>query len=280
MGPVLTAIVIMTLLGLFFAVVLAVANHFLAVEEDPRLGVVTDLLPGNNCGACGQPGCGAFAGTLIDGSSQPGGCTVADEGTLARIAKFLGVSVGGGVKNVARLRCAGGDANVLTLAEYRGHGSCRSAVVVDGGGRACTYGCLGLADCERACTFDAIHMGHSGLPVVDFDACTACGDCVDVCPLDLFVIQSAAQRLFVQCASPLTGDDARAACAVACDGCGRCASDSPDDVVEIKRGLPVIRWDLPEQPPEKATWRCPTGAITWLDEQQFADEAKAGATRA
>ncbi len=60
-GEVATSISVMTGLGLVFASVLALAYRFLRVEEDPRLEVVEELLPGNNCGACGEPGCARFA---------------------------------------------------------------------------------------------------------------------------------------------------------------------------------------------------------------------------
>ena len=76
MGEVATAIAIMTGLGLLFASVLALAYRFLRVEEDPRLEVVEDLLPGNNCGACGQPGCAAFAEGLLAEKLTPGGLQV------------------------------------------------------------------------------------------------------------------------------------------------------------------------------------------------------------
>ena len=61
MQQIAIAVAVMTGLGLFFAAVLALAYRFLRVEEDPRLEVVEELLPGNNCGACGEPGCAAFA---------------------------------------------------------------------------------------------------------------------------------------------------------------------------------------------------------------------------
>ena len=266
MSGVLIAVAILAGLALFFGAVLASAYRLLYVEEDPRLEQVTDLLPGNNCGACGVPGCAAFAGELVLGTAQPGSCTVASPGSLEVIANFLGVDVGGGDRRIARLRCAGGEGLVGALAEYRGHRSCRSAVIVGGGGQSCAYGCLGLADCDVSCTFDAITMGADGLPKVDGDLCTACGDCVDACPLDLFVLDLREHPLFVQCASPLEGETARELCTVACDACGRCALDAPPGVVEMVKGLPIVHYDRDEAPTEKATWRCPTGAIVWLAE--------------
>jgi RnfABCDGE-type electron transport complex B subunit len=269
MGEVATSVAVMSGLGLFFASMLALAYRFLRVEEDPRLEIVEDLLPGNNCGACGQPGCVAFAEKLVEGELTPGKCTVADEMTLDQLAAFLGVDVGAEEKRIARLKCAGGLSNVRNLAEYQGMESCRAAAVVDGGGSACAWGCLGLADCERACTFDAIHMNEDALPVVDPALCTACDDCVEVCPQDLFVLVPESHRLFVQCNSPLAGEDATAACRVACDACGKCALDAPGNTVEMVGGLPVVHYDRDELPTPKATWRCPTGAIQWVIGKQF-----------
>jgi Na+-translocating ferredoxin:NAD+ oxidoreductase RNF subunit RnfB len=271
MGEVATAIAVMTGLGLFFSGLLAVAYRFLRVEEDPRLEVVEELLPGNNCGACGEPGCAAFAEKLLTAEMTPGKCTVSDAGSLEEIASFLGVGIGAEEKRIARLKCAGGLGNVRALAQYQGMSSCRAAVVVDGGGLGCAWGCLGLGDCERVCTFDAIRMNDDALPSVEPGPCTACGDCVEVCPQDLFVLVPASQKLFVQCNTPLVGEAALRGCRVACDACGRCAADAPTDTVEIVDGLPIVHYDRAEQPTPEATWRCPTGAIAWIEDKQFPD---------
>ena len=270
METVITAAIIMTGLGVVFAGILATADHFLKVEEDPRLEGVENLLPGNNCGACGEPGCSAFAAKLVGGGTAPSGCTVNTAGNTALIANLLGIDAGTREKQVARLRCAGGEGLANELASYEGISSCMAAVLVDGGGRSCTYGCLGLGDCGDACTFNAIIMNWEGLPQVNPDLCTACGDCVDACPLDLFTVIPLSHELFVQCSSPLTGEEARSRCSVACDACGRCAADSLPGVVEMENGLPVVRYDLDKKPEQRATWRCPTGAIVWIEGEQFA----------
>ncbi len=83
------------------------------------------------------------------------------------IAGFLGVDAGTAVRKVARLQCAGGCDVAVPRAEYRGLPTCAAAAAVAGGGKGCAWGCLGLADCERVCTFDAIRMSDTGLPVVD-----------------------------------------------------------------------------------------------------------------
>jgi electron transport complex protein RnfB len=260
------------MLGLagFFGVVLAIANRYLSVEEDPRIEVVENMLPGTNCGACGQPGCHAFTEALVSGEVSPGKCSVSTAEGIEDIAGFLGVAAGFEEKRVARLHCAGGSASVKDLADYQGLTTCRAAHVVNGGGRACTWGCLGLADCEVVCTFDAIRMSSDNLPVVDTERCTACGDCVDVCPLDLFTIEPLADKLIVQCNSPMTGELAQEICAVACDACGLCAVDSTPGVIEMSGGLPVIK-DA-SRTEEACTYRCPSGAIRWIEGDQFQQE--------
>jgi Na+-translocating ferredoxin:NAD+ oxidoreductase RNF subunit RnfB len=270
MGALLLGGAILLGVTFVFGTILAIANRYLKVEEDPRIDVVEGKLAGSNCGACGQPGCRAFAELVVKGELNPGKCTVTAAESISEIASYLGVDAVAEEKRVARLHCGGGKSCVRPLAEYQGTSSCRAAFVVNGGGRACAWGCLGLSDCEVACTFFAIKLNSERLPVVDVDKCTACGDCVDVCPLNLFTIEPMSHRLVVQCSSPLTGDAARAVCTVACDACGRCALDAAEGVIEMKNGLPVIKKPLLGS--EAATWRCPTGAIQWVEGKQFQSE--------
>lgn len=269
MGNILLAAVVMGGLGVFFGAILAVANRFLRVEEDPRVEKVEEMLPGTNCGACGQPGCRAFAEFVVSGGAMPSGCTVSSPEGIEAIAEFLGVDAGSQAKRVARLHCAGGIGHARQIAEYEGFGSCRAAHLVSGGGKGCIWGCLGLADCMMVCDFDAIHMNEDRLPVVDVARCTACGDCVEVCPRDLFDLMPVSDALIVQCKIPLAGDEATALCSVACDACGRCAQDAPDGLVHMAGNLPVVDYsaDIPAGP--EATYRCPTGAIRWIPDQQF-----------
>ena len=262
-------------LGLFFAAVIAFAYKKFRVVEDPRIGQVEEMLPHANCGACGKPGCRAFAEALVSGEELPSRCSVSSPEGVQRIAAFLGVEAGKVEKRVARLLCAGGKKEAQNRAEYRGglH-TCRGESVVGGGGKACTWGCLGLGDCVQACNFNAMFMNEDGLPVVIADLCTACGDCVRACPKGLFEIMPISSRLIVQCKSLLEGDLAESRCSVACTACGRCVADSAPGVVEIKNNLAVVDYDLNEKSSPEAVRRCPTGAIVWVDGQQFAGSTK------
>ncbi|MHC5066146.1 MAG: (Fe-S)-binding protein [Planctomycetota bacterium] len=271
MSDILQAAGIMFGLGLLLACALALAYRFLRVQEDPKLEHVEELLPGTNCGACGEPGCHAFAETLVSGSNQPSGCTVSSPTDVEGLAEFLGVDPGSAEKRVARLRCAGGLGQAKQVAAYDGFANCRAAALTTGGGKGCAWGCLGLGDCEVVCDFDAIHMNTNGLPVVDVAGCTACNDCVEICPKDLFELMPLSQPLLVQCNVPLAGEEAVELCRVACDACGRCAADAPEGVIEMQGNLPVINMERAAELEPEVTFRCPTGAIQWVPAGQFSE---------
>ena len=265
--------------GLTFGLLISLTHMKMKVWEDPRIDGVADLLPGTNCGACGQAGCRAFAESLVGGTIQPATCTVMGPDDITDVAEYLGVEAGEANKRVARLLCAGGSDVAVQQAEYRGLQTCKAAVAVSGGGKGCSWGCLGLDDCEESCDFDAIIMNHVGLPVVAPDKCTACGDCVEACPLDLFILMPIEQKLIVQCKNLLEGEEAEAVCKVACNACGRCVADASPGLIEMVNGLAVIDYDKNELAGVDAIARCPTNAIVWVEGSQFADTPTAELVR-
>ena len=258
------AALFMTGLGVVLAGVLAVASRKLYVYEDPRIDDVEEMLPHANCGACGYPGCRPFAEAVVGGDATPGKCTVNTQDANEMIADFLGVDLGAGEKMVARLACAGGSNVARMHAQYAGLGTCRAAAAA-GGGKACVWGCLGLGDCDVACDFDAIVMDEHGLPVVIEDKCTACNDCVEVCPLDLFSLQPVSHKLWVACKNMAEGEQALADCDVACNACGRCAADAPEGLIKMEHNLAVVDYSKNRLATRLPIERCPTGAIVWLE---------------
>jgi Na+-translocating ferredoxin:NAD+ oxidoreductase RNF subunit RnfB len=263
---IITALIALGSLTLLLAIMLIVANKKLYVYEDPRIDIVEDMLPHANCGACGYPGCRPFAEALVTGKALPGKCTVSSDEGRANIANFLGVALGAEEKRVARLACAGGINVALNRARYQGIQTCQAASLVSGGGKGCFWGCLGHGDCETVCDFDAITMNEFGLPVVDVEKCTACGDCVEVCPKDLFSLQPISHRLWVACKNLEAGDDILEECQVACTACGRCAMDAPGNLITMINNLPVVNYSENHNT-QVPIQRCPTGAIVWLDEK-------------
>ncbi len=269
---ILQSVAILGGVGLTFGALIALANSKLKVWEDPRIGSVNDLLPGANCGACGFAGCRAFAEGVVSGDIAPADCTVASDLDREDIADFLGVDAGEAEKKVARLLCAGGSDVAVKKALYHGVESCAAAVAVSGGGKGCAWGCIGMSDCAVVCDFDAIRMNDFELPVVDVEKCTSCGDCVDACPLDLFVIMPLDHKLIVQCKNLIDGDEASDVCSVACTACGRCVQDAAPGLISMESGLAVIDYSKIEMADPGATARCPTDAIVWVEGAQFASE--------
>ncbi len=270
---IITAIAALGGLTLLLAVMLVIANRKLYVYEDPRIDQVEEMLPHANCGACGYPGCRPFAEALVKGESLPGKCTVSTEEGRASIAGFLGVDNGSEERLVARLACAGGTNVAINRAQYVGIESCQAATLISGGGKGCFWGCLGHGDCELSCDFDAIHMNAHGLPVVDPEKCTACGDCVEACPKDLFSLQPESRRLWVACKNLEHGEAILEDCQVGCTACGKCAMDAPGDLITMDNNLPVINYAKDHRTRDPIQ-RCPTGAIVWLDDNGTAIRGK------
>lgn len=267
MTNIMIAVGFMFGLGFILSSVLAIANRKLWVFEDPRIDEVEEMLPNTNCGACGSAGCRVFAEALIAGELTPSNCTVIPTDATEEIAEYLGVDAGDAIKRVARLACAGGSHVARSYAHYQGMESCRAAALIAGGPKGCSWGCIGLEDCAKVCDQGAITMNQYQLPEVDAEKCTACDDCVDVCPKDLFSLQPITHQLWVACKNLEHGDTALADCDVACDACERCVADAPDGLITMHNNLAVINYDNNSLASRLATERCPTGAIVWLDKE-------------
>jgi electron transport complex protein RnfB len=93
-GLLLTTAIFMSVLGVLLGLALAIASRKWHVQEDPRIDAVDDLLPHANCGACGFPGCRAFAEAAVQGKVAPSGCTVNSKAGTAAVAAVLGVDAG------------------------------------------------------------------------------------------------------------------------------------------------------------------------------------------
>lgn len=260
MTIILTSLIFAALLGAILAIIIGAAAKAFAVESDPRIETVTDMLPGANCGGCGYAGCSDFAKAIVQNGNSPSQCPVASSEDSVRIAEYLGIKAEEKEKVIAVVKCSG-SAAVTVRSPYNGIGDCRSAVVVAGGAKGCDYGCIGFGSCARACPFDAIEI-RDGLAIVHPDLCVGCGKCVDTCPKELISLVPAAVDVHVYCNSPEKGAAKRKVCKTACIACRKCvkASDNEEQMV-IKGFLIETNYDNPPLPDLVDKTGCPTTAL-------------------
>jgi len=236
---ILFATIILGSLGLIFGVGLAIASKKLAVQIDPKLDQVQHLLPGANCGACGNPGCFGFAENLLAGKSTLESCRVCTEEAKEKIAGIMGLALEKQTKKIAALHCNGGR-SIKDKYLYDGINDCISANLVLGGQKSCVFACLGFGTCLKACPFGAISMSEEALPVVDKIKCRSCNRCVLVCPKKLFSLVSVTYPVYVACSSHDFGKDVKNVCAVGCIACKLCERACKFDAIHVIDNLAVI----------------------------------------
>jgi len=261
---VLASVLTMVGLGVFFAVVLVLANQKLKVEEDPRIEELFEKLPGLNCGACGFPSCRVFAEGIVGKKEEAinSMCRVAGPEVAKLIAEIAGVSTEV-AKQVAVVYCGAKNKDKTKKAVYKGINTCRSATIFFDGGMNCEYGCLGFGDCAKACPFGAIEM-VDGLPKVDPYKCVACGKCVKACPRNIMELMpyDIDNLVVAACRSKNSGAVVRKICSVGCIGCKICEKLS-GGVFYVEENYSKIR---KERIKENIKWdeiikKCPTKTI-------------------
>lgn len=268
MNFILTAVIVLGGIALVSAVILYVCSKKFAVHEDPRIGQVSAILPGANCGGCGYPGCAGMAGALVKGADAGSieglFCPVGGSDVMGQVADLLGMAVANSEPKAAVVRCNGTCEFRQRIAVYDGLKTCSAVNSCGAGETGCGYGCLGCGDCVNACSFGAIVMNpETGLPEVDEDKCTACGACVKACPRHIIELRKKGiknRRVYVRCVNKDKGAIAVKACKAACIGCGKCEKECKFGAITIENNLSYID---PEKCRlcRKCVEACPTHAI-------------------
>ena len=111
MNFILIAVLVLGAIALIAALVLFGVSKKFAVEEDPRLGQVGEVLPGANCGGCGFAGCSGMAAALVKGADAGSidglMCPVGSADVMGKVADLLGMAVANTEPKVAVVRCNG-----------------------------------------------------------------------------------------------------------------------------------------------------------------------------
>ncbi len=252
----LTPILSMGALAFFFGGILAYAAEKFKTEKDPIVEAITEVVPGVNCGACGYPGCDAFAEAVAKGEASPEGCKPGGKKVADRIIKLVeegvqespeGSNVSPGEtkyekqpSHLAEVACLGAREVSQEKFEYDGVRDCRAAMMYRNGPKACEFGCLGLGTCVETCPYGAIEMRDHGLPKIDHSKCTGCHDCVNSCPKNIIHLTQDLNHHQVICNSKESGAIVEQICEVGCIGCGVCAEGCPVNAVHMAQSLATI----------------------------------------
>lgn len=246
-------------LGLIFGLGLSFASKKFAVEVDDRVAMVREILPGANCAACGQTGCDAFAECVVAGTCAANGCPVGGAEVARKISEILGVEAADVEVKTARVICGGTTQTCRSKFNYEGIEDCAAAANLYGGPQSCSYGCVGMGNCARACPFGAIVV-EDGLARVIQSKCTGCGKCVSACPKRIIELIPVCCEYTVKCSSLDRGNIVRQNCDVGCIGCGRCTKACPEGAIKLNGTLAKIDPQICKNCGECAKV-CPTKSI-------------------
>lgn len=257
-------LVVLTSMGLIFGFILAFANKKFAIEVNPLIHLVEDILPKGQCGACGFAGCQAYAEAVVLKSEvAPNLCIPGKEPVAKAVAELTGKAAAAVEPRIAQVRCAGSEGKAVKAYQYQGVEDCIAANLMFGGHKACKHGCLGLGTCAKSCPFHAISMSPEGLPVIDPEKCTGCGKCETVCPKMVIAMIPIGARVRVNCNSKDKGQVARKACSAACIACTLCMRECPHGAIKMENNLATVDAHvcMEKCADAKCLVKCPTKAI-------------------
>ena len=205
MKAILLSILVLGVLGGLFGALLAYASKIFHVEVDPKQAEIRACLAGANCGGCGY----------------------------AKVAEIMGVSGADVEKQVAFVPCSGTIGHAELRFNYTGPVDCRAAMLFGGkSNKTCTFACIGLGNCTRACQFDAIHI-VDGVAKVNRMRCVGCGACADACPKSIIKLIPESQKVMPACGNHDKGAKVMKMCDYGCIGCMKCQRECPADAITV-----------------------------------------------
>ncbi len=160
----MVAIVVITLLCLFFGLALGFAAVRFKVEGDPVVDRVDALLPQTQCGQCGYAGCRPYADAIVNEEAAINLCPPGGQDGVRALAELL-------------------DREVVELNTEKGVKSITTVAVID------EHTCIGCTLCIQACPVDAILGAAKQMHIVIEQECTGCELCLAPCPVDCIVME-------------------------------------------------------------------------------------------
>jgi Na+-translocating ferredoxin:NAD+ oxidoreductase RNF subunit RnfB len=259
MGTILITTVVIALVGLIVGAGLVYSGKKFYVQVDERESAVREVLPGNNCGACGFAGCDAMAAAIAKGEAPANGCPVGGQPAASKIAAIMGVDADAVAKKVAFVKCKGSCDVTKNQGNYVGVMDCRSAVLAGLNLTDCDFGCVGLGSCVSVCPEHAIFV-RDGVAVVNPVKCVGCGLCAKACPKSLIEIVPADKKIRVQCSNRDKGPVVKQVCSAGCIGCSICTRQCEFDAVHVENNIAHIDYEKCTQC-GKCAEKCPSKVI-------------------
>ena len=267
MNTILLSVIVLGVMGAILGALLAIASKVFHVEVDPKQAAVRECLAGANCGGCGYPGCDGYAAAVAAGQAPTNKCVAGGAETAARVAESMGVSAGAEERKIAFVPCSGCEGHAEKRFNYTGPQDCRAAMLFGGkSNKTCTFACIGLGNCTRACKFDAMHI-VDGIARVDRSKCVGCGACADACPKSIIKLLPESQRVEPGCSNKDKGAKVMKMCDYGCIGCMKCQRECPADAIKVVDNLAVVD-------PDKCVGCghcadvCPRQVIRWFGKAQ------------
>ena len=240
MDGIIFAVISVTVIGIICAVMLVIASKVMAVKEDERFPALRECLPGANCGACGYAGCDGYAQALADGTeTHTNLCVPGADDVSHKLSDLLGVSFQDVVEMVAVISCSGDCEATGKKLDYYGLESCAAAKLLFGGSGKCSFGCLGLGDCAKACPSEAIYLSN-GIAHIGERICTGCGICTRVCPNHIISLLPDVDKVIVACSNTEKGAVTRKECTNGCIACRKCEKECPEGAITVEGDLARI----------------------------------------
>lgn len=166
----LTAIIVLVGMAVFFGLLLGYSAQKFKVEGNPVVDQIDQLLPQTQCGQCSFPGCRPYAEAIANQEVGINQCPPGGEATIQALADLL-------------------DMEALPLDETLPQATLPTVVII----REET--CIGCTLCIQACPVDAIVGAAKLMHTVIADECTGCNLCLPPCPVDCIDIIPVAQTL-------------------------------------------------------------------------------------
>jgi len=154
-----TAIIVLTVLGVVFGIVLGYAAVRYKVKGNPLVEKIDYLLPQTQCGQCGFPGCKPYATAIASGEADINQCPPGGETTIIALADLLG-------------------REPKPLNPENGVESTKTVAWID------EETCIGCTLCIQACPVDAIVGAAKLMHTIIAEECTGCDLCIPPCPVD------------------------------------------------------------------------------------------------